>query len=247
MDALTISAASGIQARMESLEMLANNISNQATAGFKTDREFYSLYRTASGSDFPVERPAPALPVVERQWTDFSQGSITPTGNPLDLALLGPGFFTVDGPNGPLYTRNGQFHLDNDGALRSQEGYPVLDRSGAAVQLDPSRTVEFTADGAIHQEGTPVAELCVVEFAEPGALSKLAGTYFASAVPGTSPPQSSATQVYQGRLEGANAAPAEAAVRLVGVMRQFEMLQKAVRLGSEMNRRAVEEVAKVNG
>ena len=246
MDALTVSAASGIQSRMESLEMLANNISNQATAGFKTDREFYTLYRTSQDSDSPGELRAPTLPVIERQWTDFSQGSITPTGNPLDLALSGSGFFAVQGPNGPLYTRNGQFHLDAAGGLLSREGYAVLDRAGDAVQLDPSRTVTFTAGGAIHQEGEPVAELGMVEFAEPNALGKMAGTYF-EAGPSAIPAQSAATQVHQGKLEGANFTPAEAAVRLVGVMRQFEMLQKAVRLGSEMNRRAVEDVARVNG
>jgi len=246
MDALTISAASGLRARMESLEMLANNISNQATAGFKTDREFYTLYRSAEAIDGDARSAAPTLPVIERQWTDFTQGVLTPTGNPLDLALSGSGFLTVQGPDGPLYTRNGQLHLAGDGSLQSQEGYPVLDSSGSPVQIDVSRKVEFSAGGSIYQDGESAGDLGIVEFADRSILRKVAGTYFELGAAGLVPEQSSTTKVVQGKLEGANFTPAEAAVKLVGVMRQFEMLQKAIRLGSEMNRRAAEDVARVS-
>src|ERR1700758_5179085 len=107
MDSLTAIAASGLRARMESLDLLANNVANASTGGYKADREFYSLYVApeAQGSD-----AASTMPVIERPWTDLSQGLLQPTGNPLDLALSGNGFFTVQGPGGPLYTRNGGFH-----------------------------------------------------------------------------------------------------------------------------------------
>ena len=230
---------------MDALEMLANNIANQTTAGYKADREFYRLFRTPdAGVDGP---PPPSLPVMESHWTDFSQGSLTPTGNPLDLAISGDGFFTVRGPGGLLYSRNGQFHVPSDGVLATTEGYPVLDRSGSPVQVDPTRPVEVSPDGAVHQDGAAVGEIGVVQFADPSALSKVAGTYFRSEQPGLSPTAAGDAEIQQGRLEGANASPAEAAVRLVGVMRQFEMLQRAVQLGSEMSRRAVEEVARVTG
>ena len=85
MDPLTISAASGLRVRLESLDLLANNLANAATAGYKSDREFYSLY---TAPEVLEDNAAPStLPVVERRWTDFSQGTLTPTGNPLDLAL----------------------------------------------------------------------------------------------------------------------------------------------------------------
>src|SRR5215813_10400947 len=80
MDTLLIAAASGMKSRMESLDMLANNIANTGTAGFKADREFFNVYQRQ-------------LPLIENRWTDFSQGSLVPTGNSLDLALTGPGFF----------------------------------------------------------------------------------------------------------------------------------------------------------
>src|ERR1700719_1069785 len=87
MDPLISAAASGIRARLESLDMLANNIANSSAPGFKADREFYGLYLSAEAADSPIGTSPTTLPVIERQWTDFAQGSLMPTGNPLDLAL----------------------------------------------------------------------------------------------------------------------------------------------------------------
>src|SRR5688572_31326616 len=106
MDPLTSAAASGMRARLESLDMLANNLANASSAGYKLDREFYSLYAAAeaqadNGSDTQV------LPLIDRPWTDFSQGVLQPTAKPLDIALQGKGFFVVSGTSGPLYTRAG--------------------------------------------------------------------------------------------------------------------------------------------
>ncbi len=103
MDPLLINAASGMKARMESLDMLANNLANSGTNGFKADREFYTLFQSASEND--------GLPLIDKRWTDFSQGSILPTGNPLDLALDGKGFFALNSPTGVVYSRNGSFQI----------------------------------------------------------------------------------------------------------------------------------------
>src|SRR5215213_8626224 len=92
MDALSVSAASGMRSRMEALDLLANNIANSSTTGYKADREFYNLYVAPEAMD-TGEMPTTA-PVVERHWTDFSQGTTSPTGNSLDLALSGKGFFS---------------------------------------------------------------------------------------------------------------------------------------------------------
>ena len=115
MDRLTSAAASGLQARMDSLDMLANNLSNTSTGGFKADREFYGTYLAPELANQP--NTVGEAPVVQRHWTDFSQGTLVGTGNPTDFGLSGGGFFSVNGPNGPLYTRNGNFHFSADGAL----------------------------------------------------------------------------------------------------------------------------------
>jgi len=239
MDNLTISAASGLRARMESLDMLANNLANTETSGYKTDREFYNLYQSADAAEGGGEV---TLPVVERPWTDFSQGALRATGSPLDLALSGKGFFAVDGPSGSLFTRNGSFRVSPAGILITPEGYPVRTVAGTNLQVQPSVALEVSADGSVSQNGQTLGRLALADFAEPGALSKQGAGYFRSAAP---PQAASGVRVEQGKLESSNVGAAESAVRLVEVMRQFEMLQKAAALGSQMNREAVEEVARV--
>src|SRR5271156_1406174 len=133
MDPVAVSAASGLRSRMEALDMLANNLANASTGGFKLDREFYSLFTVADDS-MEGEATPTKLPVVQKQWTDFSQGALQPTGNPLDLALSGKGFFQVTGPSGPLYTRNGSFVLSPTGVLSTGEGYPVTTDGGGTIQ-----------------------------------------------------------------------------------------------------------------
>lgn len=241
MDALTISAASGMRARMESLEMLANNLANAATGGFKGDREFYSLYISPEAQDGAAS-PAETLPVVERHWTDLSPGTLRATGNQLDVALTGAGFFAVDGPSGPLYTRNGGFRLAGDGTLIAAGGYPVRNAGGGRLRLDAALPVSIGPDGTVRQREQVVGRIEIVDFASPAVLAKQGNNYFRAA-PGAQPAASSA-QVHQGSLEDSNVSAPEAAVRLVALMRQFEMLQKAVAVGGEMNRRAVEEVAR---
>jgi flagellar basal-body rod protein FlgF len=242
MDTLAALAASGLRARMESLELLANNVANASTGGYKADREFYSVYTSADQED--TDLPS-TMPVIEKHWTDHSQGILHSTGSPLDVALDGKGFFAVDGPRGPLYTRNGSFRLAPDGRLTSSDGYSVRARGGAPVVLDASRNLEIAADGTVTQDGAVVGQLEIVDFDSTAGLAKQGSNYFRLTDAKVQPSAPSATSVAQGQLESSNTGAAESAVRLVGVMRQFEMLQKAVSLGADMNKRAIEEVAKV--
>lgn len=221
---------------MEALELVANNLANAATPGFKSDREFYGLYSA------PESDGAAVLPVVESRWTDFSQGTLTATGNDADLALGSGGFFSVDGPQGTLYTRNGHFRITG-GRLATAEGYAVRAVDGRPIELDATRPFEVGSDGTVTQDSAVAGRIAVFEFDNPQTLEKAGGSYLRS----TERPRLAGTvEVHQGKLESANVGPAESAVRMVGILRQFEMLQKAVALGAEMGRRSVEEVAKVN-
>jgi flagellar basal-body rod protein FlgF len=237
MDPLTAIAASGLRARMESLDLLANNVANASTGGYKADREFYSLYAA------PEAESSSTMPVIERPWVDLSQGLIHSTGNPLDVALTGRGFFAVSGPSGPLYTRNGSFQLTAEGRLVTADGYAVRGAAGAPLVLRDGRTVEIDRDGTVRQDGDVAGKLELVDFTNPGTVVKHGNNYFRANAPPAPLPKGAAVE--QGKLEASNTGSAEAAVRLVSVMRQFEMLQKAATLGAEMNRAAVEQVARV--
>ncbi len=234
MDQLLINAASGMKSRIDSLDMLANNMANSGTAGFKTDREFYNLYEQS-------------LPMVERQYTDYSQGQLLATGNPLNIALNGKGFFALNSASGVVYTRAGNFRVSRANQLETPEGYTarnVLD-NGKPLTVDPTQSIDIAKDGTVLQAGQVLGQL---EIAQPGnpsdAFKKLGSTYFALLDKNTAAPLAQDTEVLQGQIEQSNVPTAEAAVKLVSVMRQFEMMQKAINLGTEMNKQAITDVAK---
>lgn len=223
--------------------MLANNLANSGTGGFKLDREFYSLF-SAADNGVDGETSQTTLPVIRKQWTDFSQGTLQPTGNPLDLALSGQGFFTVKGPHGPLYTRNGSFKVSADGALTALDGKAVIGSDGLPIQIPPGGPVVAGSDGSLTQDGQSVGQLNLVDFKDRSALEKTGNGYFVG-TPDNAPIPAADVAVAQGNIEGSNVAPAESAVRLVGVMRQFEMLQKAIALTSDMDKKSLDDVARV--
>lgn len=242
MDSLSVAAAGGLRARIEALDMLANNIANASTAGFKRDSEFYALYKDAEAAEQGTATGL--LPLIEKPWTDYSQGTLQQTGNPADLALSGPGFLAVQGPSGPLYTRSGNFRVMPSGLVTTQEGYPLrLAGSGAPLRVAPGE-FEVGNDGTVRQRGEVLGKLEVVDFPQ-DALVKQGATLFRPVDPNVAPAAAAGTEIHQGKIEGSNVSSAESAVRLVGLMRQFEALQKAITIGSEMSRKTVEEVARV--
>jgi flagellar basal body rod protein FlgG len=234
MDPLLITAASGMKARMESLDLLANNIANSGTTGFKADQEFYSTLRDE-------------LPLIESRWTDFRQGTIQPTGNPLDIALEGDGFFALNSPTGIVYTRNGSLHVTPQNQLATPEGYTVRNtlNNGQPIAVDPNLAIDIDRDGIVRQNGQEIGQLELASFTDPAVLSKLGSSYFAHSNRAGAATASKAV-VRQGAVEQSNVAPADASIRLISVMRQFEMLQRAMSIGAEMNKRAIDEVARAS-
>jgi flagellar basal-body rod protein FlgF len=245
MDALTISAASGLRSRMESLDLLANNLANAATSGYKRDQEFYGLFSTGESLDPATGGPSSTLPVIERQWTDFSQGTIQVTGNPVDVALSGGGFFAVDGPTGPLYTRNGNLQILPSGDLATSDGYKLQSAGGGTIQVTSGKPIQIETDGTVKQDGQEVGRLAVVMFPSMASIEKQGGTCFRNTDPKNVPVPAVNTEVQQGKIEGSNVPVAESAMRLVGIMRQFEMLQKAIGINGEMDTKTIQEVARV--
>jgi flagellar basal body rod protein FlgG len=244
MDPLTSAAASGLRTRMDSLEMLANNIANANTYAYKADREFYGQYLSADPA--ADESAVGAMPVIQRVWTDLSNGTLRSTGNPLHLAIGSKAMFAVDTPGGVVYTRDGRVQLSTRGELTTVDGHRLRFGDNPRVQLDPTLPFEVASDGTVNQAGQRLGRLELVTFPEGAAVAKFGRNYLRPGE-GVTPRPAVEPEVHQGKLEESNVAAAESAVRLVGVMRQFEALQKALTLGGEMNRRAIEEVARVNG
>lgn len=216
---------------MESLDLLANNVANSGTSGFKADHEFYSVFRDE-------------LPVIETRWTDFSQGTIQPTGNSLDLALDGKGFFALNSPTGIVYSRTGRFQVSRANQIATAEGYTVRNtrNNGRPIAVNPERPIEIDKSGVVKQDGQELGQIELSGFQNAALdLSKLGASYFASS---KAPAPSIETSIRQGAVEQSNVPVTDGAVRLIDVMRQFEMLQRAMSVGAEMNKRAIDEVAR---
>jgi flagellar basal body rod protein FlgG len=244
MDPLAIAAVSGLRSRMQSLDLLANNLANTGTSGYKRDQEFYSLFSSdqASGAD---GGPGATLPVIQKQWTDFSQGTLQVTGNSQDVALAGKGFFVVNGPNGPLYTRNGSLQVLPSGELAVAGKYTLQDQAGNAIHVTSGKPIQISTDGTVQQDGGTLGQIKVVTLPATDSLQKVGDACFQNTDPNNRPVAAAGVEVQQGKIEQSNVPVAEAAMRLVGVMRQFEMLQKAVGISNEMDTKSIQEVARV--
>jgi len=247
MDPTAVAASSGLHARIAALDLIANNLANSSTTGYKMDREFYGLFAATSEIDANGNEASSQMPDMQKQWIDFSQGALQTTGGPLDLALSGQGFFVAQSPSGPLYTRGGGFRISNTGELQTPEGYPVLGKGGSAIRGLTHDPIHISTEGVVKQKNRTIGQLEVMDFQNKAALDKVGKNYFSARNPETKPTPAAKTAVEQGKIESSNVAPAESAVQLVGLMRQSEMLQKAIQVTTDMNKEVVEQVARVGG
>lgn len=245
MDPLTTAAAAGIRSRMDALDLLANNIANSSTPGYKADRESYNLYMSAEAAEAATGLSVRS-PLVERQWIDLGQGTLQATGNSSDVALSGSGFFLAESPNGVLLSRGGTLRVSAEGQLTTQDGYELVTVGRQRIKAEPGQPLEIDNAGVVRQDGAILGQLKLVEAPPAGELSRRDGVYMMLDTRRIGELKPTAAEVRQGHLESSNTGPAETAVRLVGILRQFESLQKAFQIGGEMNRRAVEEVAKIH-
>ena len=229
---------------MEELDILANNLANTSSQGYKSDREMYGLYASgdASGSD---EGAAETQPWIKSTWMDFSQGTTS-----ADRQSFGSCFGGKRISSGPRFLRHAlypQRQFESDANRRPARGGRPR---GVGFQRQSGKTrshasLSHRSGWRPDPSGNTVAQLSVVEFSDPHKSLKAGQSYFRTSSGVVATP-AVATEVHQGQLEESNAGPAEGAVRLVSVMRQFEMLQKAITLGAEMDKQAIAEVAKVN-
>jgi flagellar basal-body rod protein FlgG len=212
-------------------DVIANNIANSTTAGFKRETASEQSFQDVLLSQqAPVPAPLPArIQAVVGQIgtgqfladfsTDFTQGTLQPTGNELDLATQ-QGFFQVQSPDGTVFaTRDGRFGRDGNGNLVTSQGYYVLNTNGGHINL-PAAAVSVAADGTISDGGAPVDQLAVVDYT-PGQLVRSGEAYFTSATPGTK----ISGGVRQGMLESSNSDLVQEMTTLLAVQRTFQANQ----------------------
>jgi flagellar basal-body rod protein FlgF len=218
------------------LDVTANNIANVDTAGFKVE----SL-TVLTDPETPAAAPAtqPIQYVLDHGLArNFGQGPLEQTSNPFDVAIEGPGFFTVQTANGPRYSRDGRFAVDASGTLTDKQGDPVAGVGGGPITID--RVIsQISSQGQTVQVG----KLGVVRFADLGALSK-EGDNLYSAAGGQAPIPASDARIQQGMVEKSNVQPVTEIVRLIDITRAYERVSNMMSQTEDLSESAVERLGK---
>lgn len=239
MQPVLATALTGMQEDMNHLDRIAQNMTNMATPGFKREvvlsRPFADVVDSVSAAaDGAVTADVGASLHKPLILIDTSAGSLKPTGQPLDLALSGDGFFEISTPQGLAYTRQGDFSVDAQGRLVTAAGDPVMGKSGE-IRL-ATRTPVIDAAGNVTEPnapataaaanaGVPVAQVKVVRFADTKAMSHLGGGLLS---PGAQPEvvADATARLHQGSLEASNTNTMQEMVQMMQTMRHFESMQK---------------------
>jgi flagellar basal-body rod protein FlgF len=216
---------------MTRLEIVANNLANTNTVGFKRDNLFSQMLTDAQVKE--AQAGGDLSGTLARQYSDFSEGSIQQTGNPLDMAIQGEGFFTVDTPRGIRYTRNGAFMISRDGALTTKDGYPVLGTNGAITFPDPQTlthaAITVTEHGEISIDKRQLATLRIADFDNALQLRKDGQELFVASAPERRmEPASNPAMIRQGHLEESNVDGIAEMMEMIEITREFESNQKTV-------------------
>lgn len=237
-------AAAGALLQQMRLDLLSNNLANVNTTGFKADLPVFRMDE-ADAPALPTVSPgrlSPYAPPMEAR-TDFGAGPIARTGNALDVALAGKGFFEVQTPEGPKFTRKGNFAINDQGVLSTSEGWPVMGQGGE-IAIDGGR-VQIDEEGEVFVDGEPVGTLRIVDFAEPYPLVKNGDTLFKphDGVEGL-PVEPGTTKVVQGYVESSNVDAIRTMTEIIETMRVFEAYQRIIRTADEATAKTVSEVGR---
>lgn len=229
------------------MDVIATNIANSSTPSFKAERLMFEEL-VAGKAPYPASGgPRRGLSFVNEAGVlrDVGDGGMIQTGNTLDLAINGSGYFVVETPAGPRYTRNGNFRLDQDGRVVTSDGYALLDGQDRPIRVRPGETrIEISAKGAVTTETGEVGRIRVVAFENEQALRKLgSGLYDTDQEP---QPVGPATEVRQGMIEGSNVKAVAEVTTMMEVMRRYQSAQKIIDSEHELQRRAIEKLSRVS-
>ncbi|MEC9346172.1 MAG: flagellar basal-body rod protein FlgF [Pseudomonadota bacterium] len=221
------------------MEVVANNIANMNTTAYRAESILFREYLVTSPTgdkvsyveDYGIAR-------------DLREGAMEATSNSLDVAISGPGYFVVEGNDGPRYTRNGHLRLDDEGQLVTQDGAPLQDRDGQVIQFEnPTVEVTISRDGTITAADGESFTLAVVSFDNEQALQKAANGLYKT---DQAPTPVEAPQILQGMLEASNVQPIVQMTRLIDIQRAYEGTQKMMNADHDLQRDAIGRIGRVS-
>ena len=245
MDSGYYAAFAGLVARTQALDTAASNLANAQTAGYRSEREYFrSVMLDPLGGDSQLGETVNNFGVLGGDHLDLGQGVLAPTGNALDLAIEGQGFFAIQTPGGVRYTRDGSFHRARDGQLVTSSGEPVLSSQGRPIPVPPGE-VSVGADGALSVAGGTAAIVGVFTFPAGTQLMPEGKNRYVPPAKVEATVTNGAT-VHQGALEAANQDTIQGSLDLIVMQRQAETMQRALTIfHTEFNKMASEDIPRV--
>lgn len=234
-------ATSRMVAQQRAMDVTAHNLANLNTPGFRTQRMQFADWLARQSGDMAVNGGRVVAFTQDRaSWREQRAGAVAQTGNPLDLAITGDGYFTVQTANGTRLTRAGRFSLMPDGAVADDSGNKLLDASNQPVTLPPTTTrITITGDGAIGTDTGPAGRIAVVKPTDPMAIRAEGDQLF---VP-TGPTEAVAKpSIVQGSLEGSNVQPIVETTRMMAALREFQFVSQFVQAEADRQKEAVDRI-----
>jgi flagellar basal-body rod protein FlgG len=235
-------AMTGSNLKMMELDNVANNLANVSTNGYKRTSfasRLYPLMEGLSQEQPSVHSGARAMAAIGKSSIDSSQGMVQTTGNPLDVAINGDGFFVVDVKGEKNFTRNGAFGIDKDGFLVTSSGYKVIGTDDKAINLGKGTKAapNIAYDGSITVEGNAVGKLKTVKVTD---IQHISESLFSGKSGG-----SVQSDIRQGSLERSNVNPMREMVAMITAQREFQTLQQMIKSFDQLASQAITQIAKV--
>lgn len=228
-------AALGALREQKRYSVIANNLSNSQTVGFKKDNLVFRKVIDKASNELKREETGRTL-------ISFQQGELQTTGNPLDVAIDGEGFFKIRTPQGIRYTRAGRFEINNERILVNGSGFPIMGRGGEITLSGKNISIE--KDGSIQVDGSVVGQLAVVALPDPNLLKKEGQTLMRLDIP-QEETEENGGQVIQGALESSNTNTVEEMMKMMDSLRSYETCIKLIQSNDELNAKVINEVGRV--
>jgi flagellar basal body rod protein FlgG len=227
-DAIT-EGYTALESRMRQLEVVANNLANARTPGFK--RDFARILETETGKDLAT-------------FPDLKPGDMMATGNDLDAAIDGPGFFVIQTPDGIRYTRAGNFVVNADGDLVNKDGHAVLSTSNSPINAGAG-TVSIGNGGTVAVDGIEAAKLRIVNFRRTDPLEKEGFSRYIWRGGPEEVFDVPEPRVTGGYLESSNVNAVDEMVNMIAAYRDFESVQRMIKTNGDMTARLIQELGKL--
>lgn len=242
MNLTTDIVLSRLTAQDRAMDVVAGNLANASTPGYRAERaQFADWLARQNGTLAAKDERSVAMTQDRATYRDRAEGTLTQTGNPLDLAISGDGYFTVATPAGTRLTRAGRFTLQADGSVTDANGNGLLDANGAPVKLTPTDTkLTVTAEGALSSQNGPIARISVVNPNDPAKLQAEGGRLFNPNGPTTAVTR---PKIVQGMVEDSNVQPVAELTTMISLQRSFQMATQFLSAEGQRQQDAIDKIA----